>query len=76
LSVDKEEIGKVICSKCGGEGGECSKCFGAGKLDWIENVVGRKGYRIKPGVYVTEVDLSYYLPERPYTFAGFNRSKS
>ena len=60
MSIDKEEIGKVVCSKCGGVGqfqsknvkGICVKCLGEGKLDWIENVVGKKGFSIKPGVYV------------------------
>ena len=48
--------GEVICSKCKGIGlvfkiksnkgiifkNECPKCQGTGKLDWIENVVGKK----------------------------------
>ena len=41
--------GEVICDKCNGEifiGDEsnteiCSKCLGAGKVDWIENIVGK-----------------------------------
>lgn len=43
--------GDVICNKCNGEGiikscsiGNkmlCSKCYGTGKLDWIENIVGK-----------------------------------
>jgi len=67
LGTDKEEIGKVACSKCGGVGqfqsknvkGMCVKCLGEGSLDWIENVVGKKGIVIagqkrivRPGVYV------------------------
>jgi len=40
--------GEIICPKCHGEDGaepysdeECSKCYGEGKLDWIENIVGK-----------------------------------
>lgn len=46
------EEGEVICSKCNGGGYErddsnfakydtCSRCLGEGKLDWIENIVGK-----------------------------------
>ncbi len=39
--VRKIELGwgEVICSKCGGIG--CSKCWD-GKIDWIENILGKK----------------------------------
>jgi hypothetical protein len=37
---------------------ECTKCFGAGKLDWIEAVVGKKDKY--PGAYV-------YAPYVPIT---------
>ena len=78
MSVDKEEIEKVICSKCGGKGGVrgewlCFKCLGGGKLDWIENVVGKRLSTIKPGVYTREVDLSSYVSERPYTPVKSNK---
>jgi len=71
LSTGKEGIGRVVCSKCGGNGqiwfndlkGVCVKCKGEGCLDWIENVVGKSGFRIKPGVYVQEIDLSKYFPQ-------------
>ena len=40
---------EMVCSECGGIGGvgdilqdECPKCLGTGKLDWIENVVGKR----------------------------------
>lgn len=47
--------GLMICSKCNGIGfinkpqrpGQvcrCPKCQGNGKLDWIENIVGKKFY--------------------------------
>lgn len=60
----------VICYKCNGIGKrgynpgdksflfECLTCCGEGKLDWIENIVGKE----EPGVYVTEIDLSTYIP--------------
>ena len=59
MSTNKKEIEKVVCSKCGGAGqfrykgvkGMCVKCKGEGSLDWIENVVGKKGFRLRPGVY-------------------------
>jgi hypothetical protein len=50
------EEGFVACSKCDGRGTleedndpavhvrPCSKCWGAGKLDWIENVVGKRSF--------------------------------
>jgi len=47
--------GDVICPDCNGESYNkpwevfgilfkptCLKCYGAGKLDWIENIVGKK----------------------------------
>ncbi|MCK5613091.1 hypothetical protein KAR91_65060 [Candidatus Pacearchaeota archaeon] len=49
------EPGYVICSECDGTGGfqknrldpkyhyyVCTKCWGEGKLDWIENVMGKQ----------------------------------
>jgi len=47
------EKGEVICEKCDGKGTRrkpghislleiCPTCNGAGKLDWVENVTGRK----------------------------------
>jgi hypothetical protein len=39
--------GEVICDECLGTGESiahhsCPKCWGNGKLDWIENVVGKR----------------------------------
>ena len=75
----KLEEGEMICDKCNGRGiipkiiipkGEictalfCRKCKGTGKLDWIENVVGKKPCRyIKPGLYIREIDISEYIGE-------------
>jgi len=54
--MDKLSLGEVRCKECKGEGlvrvnnmpfsvkCMCPKCFGAGKLDWIEVVVGVKGF--------------------------------
>ncbi len=39
----------------------CPKCKGAGKLDWIEQVVGKNCIMMKPGVYTKEVDHSLRL---------------
>jgi len=36
------KLGEVICDKCHGKGGWCEKCHGDGKLDWVENIVGKK----------------------------------
>ncbi len=36
--------GEVVCDRCGGNNGWwCPKCFGSGKLDWVENIVGKIG---------------------------------
>jgi anaerobic ribonucleoside-triphosphate reductase len=44
------EVGEVWCPDCNGVGGVClkfernllcAKCYGWGKLDWIENITGR-----------------------------------
>lgn len=48
-----ESIGEIICDKCNGWGNlyseederhiiRCNKCWGCGKLDWIEKAVGKK----------------------------------
>ncbi|MGD2072670.1 MAG: hypothetical protein PVG65_04185 [Candidatus Thorarchaeota archaeon] len=47
-----ETIGEVICDKCNGWGSlftddnnhsiQCNKCWGEGKLDWIEKATGKK----------------------------------
>lgn len=43
--------GEVICTRCNGKGifinkyfgkPSCPKCNGIGKLNWIENIVGKK----------------------------------
>ena len=42
--------GELICDKCKGRGhlrrirarSICRKCHGTGKVDWIENIVGKK----------------------------------
>ncbi len=41
--------GEYICSECNGNGHiknekyiSCKRCQGEGKLDWIENIVGKK----------------------------------
>lgn len=49
--------GEIVCNKCGGTGRAavkldkptinvtlicCPKCFGRGKVDWIENIIGTK----------------------------------
>lgn len=46
ISVDKHS--EVVCDKCDGLGVSsayknvvCPKCMGAGKLDWVERIVGK-----------------------------------
>ena len=62
--------GEMICPKCNGTGVyynkydistfTCSKCLGEGKLDWIENIVGKQNkYNWGPQFKITKVvDLS------------------
>jgi hypothetical protein len=38
----KLEFGEVVCDKCHGNGKWCKKCGGDGKLDWVENIVGKR----------------------------------
>ena len=74
--MNKLKDGEVICKQCNGTGKPdnnkfkteyygymvCDKCKGSGKFDWIESIVGKKAYRLKPGVYVKEVDYSEIIP--------------
>jgi len=40
----------------------CEKCKETGKVDWVENVVGKvKQNFVEPGVYIRETDLSEYV---------------
>jgi hypothetical protein len=68
--------GEIICPECKGKGefpvltrkriirwyDACEKCLGHGKLDWIEMIVGKSSWRIRPGVFTREVDLSSLVP--------------
>jgi len=40
-NLEKDE---VLCDQCNGQKnfGFCSKCFGVGKLTWIENILGKE----------------------------------
>lgn len=48
VSNFKLEEWEMVCDKCEGRGTSwiyttpCSKCQGKGKVDWIENIVGKK----------------------------------
>ena len=54
--MEKLTLGEVKCKKCKGKGlvkvnalknkleCMCPKCFGTGKLDWIEVVIGKRGF--------------------------------
>jgi hypothetical protein len=69
--------GEQICSECKGKGSvrevndggfiirhsKCEKCHGYGKLDWIEMIVGKRGWCFKPGIYIKEVDISSCVPK-------------
>jgi len=59
----KLKLGEVLCNECHGIGNwkkfyddidkyeriyiNCKKCGGAGKLDWVENVVGKRDTNIR-----------------------------
>jgi len=67
----KLKEGETICPECKGKGHfqddhnniqTCEKCKGYGKLDWVEMVVGKSSWRVEPGVYVKEIDLSAMIP--------------
>ena len=63
--------GEVICDKCNGTGHQatwenipdyrvytpCSKCHGDGKLDWLENIMGKREQGFD--------DLSMRRPKNP-----------
>ena len=57
----KLKKGEVSCNKCNGTGNYntqlvCPKCYGTGKLDWIENVVGKhKNYQLWYAPYIPMV---------------------
>jgi len=48
----KLEQGEIICDECNGSGGYrqkpinsflvCKKCLGSGKLNWVENIFGKR----------------------------------
>lgn len=68
--------GETICPECKGKGefpvltgkgiirwyDACEKCLGHGKLDWVEMIVGKSSWRIRPGVYTKEIDLTHLVP--------------
>jgi len=61
-------------TKCTGSR-KCQKCNGEGKLDWIENIVGKKDHASRNttrGFYIIEEDLSerLYFP----TFKVFGKT--
>jgi len=41
ISILKLEDMDVLCDKCFGGDNYCTKCYGSGKLDWVEQVVGK-----------------------------------
>jgi DnaJ-class molecular chaperone len=65
--------GEVICPKCKGSGNqadwmhlpdyrvhmECCHCNGSGKLDWIENITGKKEkpFKIRTSYGITTTDF-------------------
>jgi len=63
MKLELEE-GEIKCPKCKGKGyikdprgfkTACVKCLGCGKIDWIENVVGKQpGNKTDKPVYTQE----------------------
>jgi len=65
-----EELGEVLCDECDGKGEvqhqiddcqtteiRCSKCLGHGKLDWVENAMGKK--KEPDWVHINNASMSY-----------------
>ena len=40
VEVDSDELGDIIHIQ---DWSKCKKCLGDGKLDWVENMIGKKG---------------------------------
>jgi hypothetical protein len=63
----------------------CYECFGTGKLDWIETIIGKRPFRMffknssNDTIYLNNIDMEI-LPERyvivPFDKDFVNRSKS
>ncbi len=72
----KLKEGDVYCEKCNGIGiinqnpaWECERCQGEGKLDWIENVVGKKKKglaNLSSSVMIPNVQSYFYSPPPRY----------
>ena len=85
MELEKDEI---TCDGCDGEGGSytdltvnsnrrqyfvpCEQCRGEGKLNWIENIVGKKGPFIinHPGPVIFEHQLEYDPKNNMHTITG------
>ncbi len=80
---------KVECYKCYGAGevlrkddhfgtDMCPKCFGEGKLDWVENARGGKRQHTSHGSFTSLSSGSYHVKPKNYlkTKEYFQRRKS
>jgi len=68
--------GEIVCDKCDGKGSLdvdsktlkiCPKCLGDKKVDWIENIMGKKSevFTIGPSSFTTEYSSELYINEKP-----------
>lgn len=68
MKKPKLKVGEVLCRWCEGKGrmfgtnysyATCNKCFGTGKLDWIDNAKGGRTPRPLEFSFDTSASMSY-----------------
>jgi hypothetical protein len=65
--LQKEPLGKFYNSM-----GECEKCNGTGEVEWLDNIIPKKGVWLKPGVYFSGIDYSVKVQNPSFEFITKN----